>query len=150
VRPPECDLCGASGEDVVTVHFAGEHDGAGSTREVGAGHPDGLAWLCAGHVDATRSLTHLTFAAARRVVGLTESPPGVPSLLSLQWPSGTCGTDGVEVSSSEVLWWSRPGGSGGRFGEAARGQSHEDYRLHGPAVACPPEVERQVDVAVGR
>ena len=57
---------------------------------------------------------------------------------------------GVEVSSSEVLWWSRPGGSGGRFGEAARGQSHEDYRLHGPAVACPPEVERQVDVAVGR
>ncbi len=133
---------------MVTVRFAEERGGA--TREVGTGHPDGVAWLCAGHVEATRALTHLTFAAARRVVGLTEGPPGVPSLLSLQWPSGTGGTDGVEVSSSEVLWWSRPGGSGGRFGEAARGQSLEDYRQHGPAVSCPPEVERQVDAAVGR
>ena len=109
-------------------------------RVSGAGSP----------AEATRALTHLTFAAARRVVGLTEVPPAAPPLLSLQWPSGTGGTEGVEVGGDEVLWWSRPGGSGGRFGEAARGQSVEDYRQHGPAVSCPPEVERQVDAALGR
>ena len=120
------------------VRFAEECEGAESSPEAGTGHPAGLAWLCAGHVEATRALTHLTFAAARRVVGLTEVP------------SGTGGTEGVEVGGDEVLWWSRPGGSGGRFGEAARGQSVEDYRQHGPAVSCPPEVERQVDAALGR
>lgn len=132
------------------MRFAEGSAGAGSAREVGVGHPDGVAWLCAGHVEATRALTHLTFEAARRVVGLTEVRPGASSLLSLQWPSGTGGTDGVEVSTSDVLWWSRPGGSGGRFGEAARSQSVEDYRRHGPAVSCPSEVERQVDAALGR
>ena len=132
------------------VRCAEECEGAESSPEAGTGHPAGLAWLCAGHVEATRALTHLTFAAARRVVGLTEVPPAAPPLLSLQWPSGTGGTEGVEVGGDEVLWWSRPGGSGGRFGEAARGQSVEDYRQHGPAVSCPPEVERQVDAALGR
>jgi len=149
VRPPECDVCGDAGPDVGQVRFADPGPDPASYDDR-PGHPPGLAWLCPTHVEATRALRHLSFAAARTVVGLTESASsGETSRLSLQWPSGTGGTEGVEVSDDEVLWWSRPGGSGGRFGEAARGQSHDDYRRQGPAVSCPPDVRRQVDRALG-
>lgn len=60
-------------------------------------------------------------------------------MIDLEWPEGG-GTSGVHTHESNLLWWSRPGGPNGRFGEAARSQSFEDFRENGPAVYAPPEI----------
>ncbi len=67
----------------------------------------------------------------------------------LEWPDGL-GVTGVHTLEGRLLWWSRPGGPNGRFGEAARSQSFEDFRENGPAVSCPEDIEATLQKAFGR
>ncbi len=61
-------------------------------------------------------------------------------MIDIEWPDGD-GVSGVHTREGHLLWWSRPGGPNGRFGEAARSQSFTDFRENGSAVSCPPEIE---------
>lgn len=144
VRPPICDVCGArAGEtdDFALVAFA-DHE---PLPDGMVGHPRGLHWLCPVHVGYA-DLTDLTLAQARAAAA---GPAASPDPWQQEWPDGD-GTSGVQVADGELLWWSRPGGPNGRFGEAARTQTLDDYRANGPAVTCPTSVESTLDRLLGR
>lgn len=69
-------------------------------------------------------------------------------MIDLKWKDGS-GVSGVHTYEGKLLWWSRPGGPNGRFGEAARSQSYEDFRKNGPAVSAPDEVVAQLRAVFG-
>lgn len=61
------------------------------------------------------------------------------------------GTAGVRTTEGRLLWWDRPAGAGGRFGEVATTQTFGDYRAHGPKVSGVPEdVQCELDWLLGR
>ncbi len=63
-------------------------------------------------------------------------------------PGGTCG---VHTHEGHLVWWDRPAGAGGRFGEAATTQSFSDYRARGPKVSgAPDDVLAELDGLLGR
>jgi len=59
MRPPMCDLCKGK--------FSPSHDGGGTVRFANyeplpkgmVGHPKGLVWFCAEHIEAAKALNHL-------------------------------------------------------------------------------------------
>ncbi|MDX1439057.1 MAG: hypothetical protein R3284_04050 [Rubricoccaceae bacterium] len=69
-------------------------------------------------------------------------------MIDLEWPDGD-GTSGVHTHEGNLLWWYRPGGPGGRFGEAARTQTLDDFRENGPAVSAPPRIVKQLVALLG-
>ena len=42
------------------------------------------------------------------------------------------------------MWWTRPGGAGGYFGEVASEQSFDAFLEAGPAVFVPDDVAREL------
>ena len=151
MRPPICDVCderAGEGDEFALVAFADHEplpDGA-------VGHPRGLHWLCPLHTGYADRSDELTLAEARAAAAApdpADTDVAIASQWQRQWPDGD-GTSGVQVADDELLWWYRPGGAGGRFGEAARTQSADDYRANGPAVTCGADVEAELDRLLGR
>lgn len=61
------------------------------------------------------------------------------------------GTAGVHTYQGHLLWWDRPKGPNGRFGEVATTQSFSDYRARGPKVGgAPDDVLAELDALLGR
>ena len=73
MKPPICSYCRARFDpfktEGTTLQFAitTEDDAANKRWEESGrpGHPNGLHWLCAAHVEAARGLTHLRWPAAK-------------------------------------------------------------------------------------
>jgi hypothetical protein len=67
MRPPECDLCGAAADELLT--FATTPEGAAwharSAADGLPGHPPDAHWLCTTHLEPLRPLRHLTWHEAR-------------------------------------------------------------------------------------
>lgn len=160
MRPPRCDVCDLDGRDHDGLRLVTFADHRPLPDHV-VGHPEGVHWLCQDHAAALADRTHLPWSTA--LVTLASSAPPVPAAaptpadaspelsisIDAQWPDGD-GTAGVTSQGQSLLWWHRPGGPGGRFGEAGRLQSPDDYRDAGPAVACPADVEARLDRLLGR
>ncbi len=60
--------------------------------------------------------------------------------INLDWPDGY-GVSGVHTNEGHMLWWSRPPGPEGRFGEVGSAQSFEDFNTSGPPFPIPAEIE---------
>ncbi len=58
---------------------------------------------------------------------------------SWQWPDGE-GVSGVHTFEGQLVWWNRPGGDGGRFGEGASTQTFDEFIADGPPVFVPANV----------
>jgi len=50
---------------------------------------------------------------------------------SAEWIDGDS-QSGVHTEADGLLWWSRPDGPGGHFGEVGSSQSYEDFLINGP------------------
>lgn len=61
--------------------------------------------------------------------------------MSREWTWRTPGaTHGVHTyEQGGLVWWSRPDGPNGRFGESAGVQHYDDFRRDGPLVGGVPE-----------
>lgn len=147
-----CDVCGATDADVACrlVTFADYVP----LPEGMVGHPDGVHWLCEPHAAALEPLRDRTWARAVATLAPPDPEPtpaivSTPATVDLEWRDGD-GWSGVHDREGDLLWWSRPGGPNGRFGEAAGSQALADYRANGPMVSCPAHVEAELDRAVGR
>lgn len=66
----------------------------------------------------------------------------VPSR-SWEWSEGMS-TCGVHTAEGQLVWWSRPAGAGGYFGEVAREQSFADFLQNGAPVFVPDEVSKEL------
>ncbi len=71
-------------------------------------------------------------------------------MINLEWKDEHGGTSGVHDLEGDLLWWNRPGGPNGRFGEAARSQTFADFRENGPAVSAPEEVLEKLYKIIGK
>jgi hypothetical protein len=49
-------------------------------------------------------------------------------------------TSGVHTFEGKLVWWTRPAGPGGYFGEMASEQSFADFLASGAPVFAPAEV----------
>lgn len=56
---------------------------------------------------------------------------------STEWKDGD-GRSGVYTNAEGLLWWYRPDGPGGHFGEVGSEQSYEDFLIGGPQVSGVP------------
>jgi hypothetical protein len=69
MMPPECEICGLAFDPKKgggTVGFADLEE----LPQGMSGHPAGLGWFCAGHLEAARALRQLDLAeACRRLRG---------------------------------------------------------------------------------
>ncbi|MBP9145792.1 MAG: hypothetical protein KBF21_14455 [Thermoanaerobaculia bacterium] len=62
---------------------------------------------------------------------------------SWEWAEGSS-TSGVHTCEGKLVWWTRPGGAGGYFGEVASEQSFDAFLEAGPAVFVPDDVAREL------
>ena len=53
-------------------------------------------------------------------------------------------TSGVHTSEGRLVWWSRPAGPGGHFGEVATEQAFESFLEFGPPVFVPEAVAQEL------
>lgn len=56
-----------------------------------------------------------------------KAPPG----FSAEWRDGDS-QSGVYTDADGLLWWSRPDGAGGHFGEVGSHQLYEEFLSNGP------------------
>jgi|JI10StandDraft_1071094.scaffolds.fasta_scaffold1634906_2 hypothetical protein len=66
----------------------------------------------------------------------------VPSR-SWEWNEGMS-VCGVHTAEHQLVWWSRPAGPGGYFGEVAIDQSFDDFLASGPPVYAPQAVSDEI------
>lgn len=73
---------------------------------------------------------------------LSDDWSWVPSR-SWEW-SEDASTCGVHTGEHKLVWWRRPDGAGGYFGEVAREQSFEDFLQNGAPVFVPDKVSAEL------
>lgn len=67
---------------------------------------------------------------------------------SWEWTDGMS-TSGVHTSEGKLVWWSRPSGPGGYFGEMATEQSFESFVESGAPVFVPEAVVHEFSELLG-
>lgn len=75
----------------------------------------------------------------------TEKTRSFPNIeFSTEWDHGD-GRAGVQVSPNGLIWWYRPNGPGGSFGEVGAQQTFEEFVVQGAlGVPVPEDVMREL------